>query len=238
MKKGVSFIWDSACQQAFEEIKEYLIHPPILVAPVSGKPFMLYVRAMDHSLGSLLAQCNDQNHEQVIYYLSRTMIEAEHRYNPLKKKCLALVFAIQKMRHYLIGQRIHVISRVNSLWLLITRPSSLNCRLAKWAILLSQYEMHFMPQKKIKGQTVPDFLANHPISKSSKFYDDLLDEITEVNASHVSLEEQVWRMFFDGASRTSPEGNIIAGVEVVLISPHNHVIPYAFSLTEPCSNNV
>ena len=90
MKKGVSFIWDDACQQAFEEIKQYLTQPPILAAPVSEKPFLIYVRAMDHSLGALLAQNNDQGYEQAIYYLSRTMIEAEHRYNPIEKECLAL----------------------------------------------------------------------------------------------------------------------------------------------------
>ena len=81
MKKGVSFVWDKACQEAFEEVKDYLTHPPVLVAPVSGKPFPLYVRAMDHSLGALLAQNNNQNHEQAIYYLSRTMVGTEHRYN-------------------------------------------------------------------------------------------------------------------------------------------------------------
>jgi len=45
-------------------------------------------------------------------------------------------------------------------------------------------------------------------------------------------------MFFDGASRIGPKGKIIAGVGVVFISPQNHVLPRAFSLTEPCSNNV
>ena len=55
MKKGVTFVWDEACQQTFDEIKEYLTNPPIIVAPVSGRPFLLYVRAMDHSLGALLA---------------------------------------------------------------------------------------------------------------------------------------------------------------------------------------
>jgi len=63
MKKGVSFIWDSACQQAFEEIKEYLTHCPVLVAPISEKPFLLYVQSMDHFLGALLAQNNEQNHK-------------------------------------------------------------------------------------------------------------------------------------------------------------------------------
>jgi len=42
MKKSVSFIWDNTCQEAFKEIKKYLTHPPILVVPVSGKPFLLY----------------------------------------------------------------------------------------------------------------------------------------------------------------------------------------------------
>jgi len=44
MNKGISFVWDSACQEAFEKIKSYLTHPL-----VSGKPFLIYVRAMDYS---------------------------------------------------------------------------------------------------------------------------------------------------------------------------------------------
>ena len=86
-----------------EKIKEYLIHPPVLTAPISGKPFLIYVRAMDHSLRALLAQNNSQGHEQATYYLNRAMIGAEHRYNPIEKKCLAQVFTIQKKRHYLVG---------------------------------------------------------------------------------------------------------------------------------------
>src|SRR5438270_1126061 len=45
-------------------------------------------------------------------------------------------------------------------------------------------------------------------------------------------------MYFDGASRTIPRAGLVAGVGVVFISPQNHVIPRAFSLTEPCTNNV
>ena len=81
-------------------------------------------------------------------------------------------------------------------------------------------------------------LADHPSPGSSKLYDDLPDKIAEVNVIHVSSEEQVWQLIFDGASRTSPEGNIVADMGLVLISPHNYVILRAFLLTEPCSNNV
>jgi len=100
---------------------------------------------MDHSLGALLAPNNDQGHEQAIYYLNRAMIGAEHQYSPIEKECLALVFAIRKMRHYLVDQTKHVISKFNTLRLLMTKPSSLNDRLAKWAMLLSQYEIQFLP---------------------------------------------------------------------------------------------
>src|SRR4051812_1968805 len=160
-KKGVTFVWDQQCQEAFDEIKRYLTSPPVLIAPVAGKAFLMYVRSMDHSLGALLAQHNDEGYEQAIYYLSRTLLGAEHRYRPVEKECLALVFAVQNMRHYLVGQTIHVISKVNPPRLLMTKPSSLNGRLAKWVILLSQYDMHFLPQKAIKGQAIADFMAKN-----------------------------------------------------------------------------
>ena len=91
------------------------MHPPVLTTPVSEKPFLIYVQGIGHSLGALLAQNNDQRYEQAIYYLSRTMIGAEYRYNPVEKEFLVLVFAVQKMRYYLVGQAIYVISKVNSL---------------------------------------------------------------------------------------------------------------------------
>ena len=69
-----------------------------------------------------------------------------------------------------------------------------------------------MLQKAIKGQAVADFLADHPVLGSSKLYDGLPDEIAEVNLIHAFSEEQLWQLFFDRVSRTSPEGNITARV--------------------------
>jgi len=114
-EKSVSFIWDDACQKALKDIEEYPTKSPVLVAQILGKSFLLYVRVMDHSLGTLLAQKNDEGFKQVIYYLSQTLIRVECHYNPIEEECLAFVFMIQKTRHYLVGQIIHVIFRVNSL---------------------------------------------------------------------------------------------------------------------------
>ena len=61
MEKGVLFIWDDACQQAFEEIKWYLTHP---YSYGVRKTFPDIHSAIDHSIGSLLTQNNEQGHEQ------------------------------------------------------------------------------------------------------------------------------------------------------------------------------
>ena len=98
--------------------------------------------------------------------------------------------------------------------------------------------MQYMPQNAIKGQAMVDFLADHLVLGTSKLFDYLPDKIAKVNLIDASLKEKLWLLFFNKASRTNPEGNIITGVGVVLISPHNYVILYAFLLTEQSSNNI
>src|SRR4051812_38316399 len=193
---------------------------------------------MEHSLGALLAQKSDNGHEQAIYYLSRTMVGAEHRYNLVEKECLALVFAIQETRHYLTGQTIYVISRVNPLRLLMTKPSALNGRLTKWAMLLSQYDMHFMPQRATKEQAIADFLVESLRQNSGTLFEELPDETAEAHLVQAGVLQLVWQTYFDGASRANPHGRLVAGAGIVLILPQNNVIPHTFSLTEPCTNIV
>src|SRR3954465_13917845 len=118
----------------------------------------------------------------------------------------------------------------------MTKPSALNGRLTKWAMLLSQYDIHFLPQKATKGQAIADLLAENPRSNSATLFEGLPDETAEVHSSQIY--PSVWQMNFDGASRTIPRAGLVAGVGVVFISPQNHVMPCAFSLTKPCTNNV
>ena len=123
----------------------------MLAAPTTGKPFILYTRALDYSFGSLLAQENDGGKEVSLYYLSRMLVDAEHRYSPVEKECLAVMFAVQKPLDYLLSNTVYLISRINLLKVLVTKVGSLNARLAKWSILLSQFDIRYIPQKAIKG---------------------------------------------------------------------------------------
>lgn len=89
------------------------------------------------------------------------MIGAASRYSPVEKECLALVFAVQKMRHYLTGQTIHMISKVNQLSPHMMKPSTLNGCMTKWTMLVSQYDMQLLLKMAIKGQAITEFLVEN-----------------------------------------------------------------------------
>ncbi|XP_070026442.1 uncharacterized protein [Nicotiana sylvestris] len=74
--------------------------PPVLAAPILGKPLILYILAQERSVGALLAQKNSEEKENSLYYLSKMMTPNDLNYSPIKKLCLALVFSIQKLKHY------------------------------------------------------------------------------------------------------------------------------------------
>ena len=113
-------------------------------------------------MGALLAQQNDEGKENSLYYLSRTLNGAELNYSPIEKICLALMFAVKKLRHYLQAHSVRLISRVDSIKYLISK-SVLNGRTTKWALLLQEFDINYVPQKAVKGQALTDFLANHLI---------------------------------------------------------------------------
>lgn len=80
----------------------------------------------------------------------------------------------------------------------MTKPGALSSRLAKWALFLSPYGIHFVPQKFIKGQEIANFLAKHHIPKNSKLCEDISNEAAKI---HAISNEQAWQYFFDGAPR-------------------------------------
>jgi len=175
----------------------------------------------------LLAQQNDEGKESALYYLSRTLNGAELNYSPIEKTCLALMFAIKKLRHYLQAHSVRLISRADPLKYIISRPV-LSGRLAKWALLLQEFEIVYVSQKAIKGQALTDFLADHPIPDEWNFSEDLPDE----DVLFIEMSEP-WKMFFDGAARQDG-----AGAGVIFITPEGEVLPFSFSLTECCSKNM
>ena len=85
MCKGVTYTWNEDYDRNFTQIKQYLANPPILMPPIAGKPLILYIFVTDIVLGALLAQEDQNNKEQAIYYISRTLVSYEKNTLSLKR---------------------------------------------------------------------------------------------------------------------------------------------------------
>ncbi|RVW72352.1 Retrovirus-related Pol polyprotein from transposon 17.6 [Vitis vinifera] len=109
-KNGIEdakFVWDEKCQKSFEELKQFLTTAPIVRAPNWKLPFEVMCDASDLAMGAVLGQREDGK-PYVIYYASKTLNEAQRNYTTTEKELLAVVFALDKFRAYLVGSSIVV----------------------------------------------------------------------------------------------------------------------------------
>ncbi|GJR91072.1 reverse transcriptase domain-containing protein [Tanacetum coccineum] len=74
---------------------------PILIAPNWDQPFEIMCDASDYAIGAVLGQ-RIEKHFRPIHYASKTMTEAETNYTTTEKEMLAVVYAFEKFRSYLI----------------------------------------------------------------------------------------------------------------------------------------
>lgn len=136
LKKGNKFRWDYRFQFAFEQIKQYLQNPPVLLPLEPGKPLILYLSVIETTMGCMLAQEFEDRVKKTIYYLSKKMLEYKTHYTLLEKACLALVWATRKLRHYLLAHSIILVSRLDPIKYLFEK-STLTGRLAHWFCIFS-----------------------------------------------------------------------------------------------------
>ncbi|XP_062119106.1 uncharacterized protein LOC133832835 [Humulus lupulus] len=119
-----------------------------------------------------------------------------------------------------------LVSKADPLRYILSKPV-LSGQLAKCSMILSEFEINFVPQKVIKGQALADFLAAQPIPDNMELREDLPDE--EV----FTIETSSWQLYFDVAAKKC---GISAGI--VFVMPSGGLIPYSFHILAICTNNV
>ena len=96
--------------------------------------------------------------QQPIYYISKTLVNAEMRYLPLKKLVLALlVHAMRKLPHYFQAHTVYVLTEYPLQSLL--KRSDFMGRIAKWGTQLGSFDIRYRPRSSVKGQVLIDFVA-------------------------------------------------------------------------------
>ena len=121
--EGTPFEFDAQCMRAFSVLKDKLVSAPIVVAPNWDFPFELMCDASDYAIGAVLGQKIERIF-QVIYYASRTLNDAQLNYATTEKELLAIVFAFDKFRPYLIGNKVVVDTDHSTIKYLMTKKDT------------------------------------------------------------------------------------------------------------------
>lgn len=149
--------WTPAAQIALDKIKQAYSEAPILLAPNWAKPFHVHTDASKIAVGVMLAQNVNGKHDQPVAYASRLMNQAERNYSTTEREALAMVYAVKKFRHYLLGNKFRFMVDHHSLSYLVNQPL-ITGRVARWIMILMEYdfEVVFVPGKR---HIVADYLS-------------------------------------------------------------------------------
>ncbi|KAM0964170.1 hypothetical protein ACFX2A_023561 [Malus domestica] len=156
LQKDVAFDFNEECEKAFNHLKEMLTSAPIIVPPDWSFPFELMCDASDYALGAVLGQRKEKR-PHVIYYASRTLNDAQLNYSTTEKELLAVVFALDKFRSYLLGTKVIIYTDHAALKYLFTKKEA-KPRLIRWMLLLQEFDIEIR-DKKGSENVVADHLS-------------------------------------------------------------------------------
>nr|GEX99136.1 DNA-directed DNA polymerase [Tanacetum cinerariifolium] len=122
-EKDIAFVFSKDCIDAFETLKKKLTEASILVVPDWNLPFELMCDASDFAIGAVLGQ-RKTKHFLPIHYASKTMTEAQIHYTTTETEMLAVVFAFEKFRPYLVLSKSIVYTNHSALKYLLSKQDA------------------------------------------------------------------------------------------------------------------
>ena len=116
-----------------------------MVTPNWELPFEIMCDASDYAVGAVLGQ-RINKYFQPIYYASKTMNPAQENYTTTEKELLAVVFAFDKFRQYLVLSKTVVFTDHSALRYLFSKQDA-KPRLICWILLLQEFDVEIRDKK-------------------------------------------------------------------------------------------
>ena len=125
--------------ESFENIKRRLCTAPKLAHPDLEQPFVLYTDASKITIGAALLQRNNIEVKRVILLFSKKLSPAQQNYSTIKRECLAIIYALEQFRVYLLGRKFRLRNDHCALaWIFSNEPKAF-ARISGWLATLIKY---------------------------------------------------------------------------------------------------
>ncbi|CAL1412644.1 unnamed protein product [Linum trigynum] len=197
LEKDAPFQFTPECTAAFETLKEKLTHAPIMVTPDWSLPFELMCDASDYAAGAVLGQRREK-HFQPIYYASKTLNDAQENYTTTEKELLAVVYAFDKFRPYLVLSHVVVYTDHSAIRYLMSKADA-KPRLIRWILLLQEFDIEIRDKKGAEN-VAADHLSWLEASPVDNFVEEIDDSFPGERLLAMTLVDSVTPWYSDFAN--------------------------------------
>ncbi|KAK1664482.1 hypothetical protein QYE76_052641, partial [Lolium multiflorum] len=187
LQKDVPFVFDDDCKEAFETLKKALTTAPVVEPPDWNLPFEIMCDASDFAVGAVLGQRVDKK-LNVIHYASKTLDAAQRNYATTEKELLAVVFACDKFRPYIVDSKVTIHTHAAIRYLMTKKDAK--PRLIRWVLLLQEFDLHIIDRKG----------ADNPVADNLSRLENIAYDPVPVNDSFPNEQLAVIKV----SSRESP----------------------------------
>jgi hypothetical protein len=192
LKKDRSFSWNDDTEKYFVEVKKAISSAPVLAKPNFEKYFIIYTNATEEVISAILLQKDDQNNDQPIAYMSQSLLDDEFKYTLIEKHTYALVKAIEKFHHYILGKHTQVKVPLPVVKFFLSQ-THLSGKLAHWLAKIQEHDFTITTSHTIKGRDLALHLAQHPEpGVTSENDEDALSALFFVEHENIELAEHPW----------------------------------------------
>jgi hypothetical protein len=141
----VGFDFDEKCLAAFQTLKCALVSAPIIQPPDWSQPFEIMCDASDYAVGAVLGQ-RKEGRIHTVYYASKTLNGAQLNYATTEKELLAVVFAFEKFRSYIVNLKVIVYTDHAAIKYLLAKKEA-KPRLIRRILLLQELDVEIRDKK-------------------------------------------------------------------------------------------
>jgi hypothetical protein len=217
-QKDVAFDFYEKCLAAFQTLKSALVSDPIIQPPNWSQPFEIMCDASDYVVGVVLDQ-RKEGQVHVVYYASKTLNESQLNYATTEKEFLAVVFAFEKFRSYIVNSKVIVYTDHVAIKYLLAKKDA-KPTLIHWILLLQEFDVEIRDKKGVENVVV-DHLSRMNRGKDDK---ESTEDKMRDNHLYRVLDKDTWMIDIIRAIRKMPLDHLDKNSQRRIISKKSKIL--------------